>query len=125
MSDFAAASQPWYRSLGRAQWNTLIASNLGWVFDGYETYALVISVGVALRHRLRMGDRHLDRVRALARQEPRQGCRADAMRLRHRLLPGLVRVALHQPAWPRCLAHHVSARRCSGAADAVDQASDP
>ena len=33
----------------RPQWNTLIASNLGWVFDGYETYALVISVGVALR----------------------------------------------------------------------------
>src|SRR5437763_5300116 len=48
MSDIAAASQPWYRSLGRTQWNTLIASNLGWVFDGYETYALVISVGVAL-----------------------------------------------------------------------------
>src|SRR5947208_5513841 len=52
MSDLAAVSQPWYRSLGRAQWNTLIASNLGWVFDGYETYALVISVGVALRQLL-------------------------------------------------------------------------
>src|SRR6266480_7459832 len=52
MSDIAAASQPWYRSLGRTQWNTLIASNLGWVFDGYETYALVISVGVALRQLL-------------------------------------------------------------------------
>src|SRR6476661_2997390 len=49
MTDIAAASQPWYRTLGRAQWKTLIASNLGWVFDGYETYALVISVGVALR----------------------------------------------------------------------------
>ncbi len=52
MSDIAAAPQPWYRSLGRTQWNTLIASNLGWVFDGYETYALVISVGVALRQLL-------------------------------------------------------------------------
>src|SRR6266568_6545241 len=52
MSDLAAAPQPWYRSLGRTQWNTLIASNLGWVFDGYETYALVISVGVALRQLL-------------------------------------------------------------------------
>src|SRR6202043_461669 len=52
MSDIAAGSQPWYRSLGRTQWNTLIASNLGWVFDGYETYALVISVGVALRELL-------------------------------------------------------------------------
>src|SRR5258707_15495315 len=52
MSDVAAAPQPWYRSLSRTQWNTLIASNLGWVFDGYETYALVISVGVALRQLL-------------------------------------------------------------------------
>ena len=45
-------SQPWYRSLNRSQWNTLIAANLGWLFDGYETYALVISVGVALRQLL-------------------------------------------------------------------------
>ena len=46
MSDAALGSQPWYRSLNRSQWNTLIAANLGWLFDGYETYALVISVGV-------------------------------------------------------------------------------
>jgi MFS family permease len=52
MSDAVASSQPWYRSLNRSQWNTLIASNLGWLFDGYETYALVISVGVALRQLL-------------------------------------------------------------------------
>ena len=53
MSDAAAAgAQPWYRSLNRSQWNTLIASNLGWLFDGYETYALVISVGVALHQLL-------------------------------------------------------------------------
>jgi MFS family permease len=52
MSDVALGSQPWYRSLNRSQWNTLIASNLGWLFDGYETYALVISVGVALRQLL-------------------------------------------------------------------------
>src|SRR5262252_9549359 len=49
MTDIAAASQPWYRTLDRAQWKTLIAANLGWVFDGYETYALIISVGDALR----------------------------------------------------------------------------
>ena len=51
MSGIAAepSLQPWYRSLNRSQWNTLIASNLGWLFDGYETYALVISIGVALR----------------------------------------------------------------------------
>ena len=52
MSDVAIGSQPWYRSLNRSQWNTLIASNLGWLFDGYETYALIISVGVALRQLL-------------------------------------------------------------------------
>lgn len=47
-----AATQPWYRSLNRSQWNVLIASNLGWLFDGYETFALIISVGVALRNLL-------------------------------------------------------------------------
>jgi MFS family permease len=52
MTDITADAQPWYRSLNRSQWNTLIASNLGWLFDGYETYALIISVGVALRQLL-------------------------------------------------------------------------
>jgi MFS family permease len=52
MTDVTAGSQPWYRSLNKSQWNTLIASNLGWLFDGYETYALVISVGVALHQLL-------------------------------------------------------------------------
>src|SRR3984893_19559880 len=49
MSDTAiTASQPWYSALNRAQWNALLASNLGWLFDGYETYALILTVGVAL-----------------------------------------------------------------------------
>jgi MFS family permease len=30
----------------------LIASNLGWMFDGYETYALILTVGVALHQLL-------------------------------------------------------------------------
>ncbi|CAG9209133.1 Sugar phosphate permease [Paraburkholderia sabiae] len=38
----------WYRSISRKQWKALAASNLGWFFDGYETYALVLTVGVAL-----------------------------------------------------------------------------
>src|SRR5262249_19334997 len=50
MTDIAAATQPWYRTLGRAQWKTLVAANLRWVFDGYVTYALIISVGIAFRH---------------------------------------------------------------------------
>ncbi len=43
---------PWWNALNRAQWNTLLASNLGWLFDGYETYAVIITVGVALRQLL-------------------------------------------------------------------------
>jgi MFS family permease len=44
--------QPWYRSLDRKQWNALFAANLGWMFDGYETYALLLTLGVALRQLL-------------------------------------------------------------------------
>jgi MFS family permease len=43
-----AASGPWYRSLNATQWKTVFASNLGWMFDGYETFALILVVGVAL-----------------------------------------------------------------------------
>jgi MFS family permease len=46
------AEVPWYRLLSRTQWNTLIASNLGWMFDGYETFALVMVLGAALRQLL-------------------------------------------------------------------------
>jgi MFS family permease len=53
MPDVAlTASLPWYRGLDRTQWNTLFAANLGWMFDGYEAYALVLTVGVALRQLL-------------------------------------------------------------------------
>jgi len=43
---------PWYRSLNRDQWKVLIASNLGWLFDGFEIYALFLTVGFALRQLL-------------------------------------------------------------------------
>jgi MFS family permease len=53
MSDVAAAAAlPWYRSLDRKQWNTLFATNLGWMFDGYETFALILTVGAALHQLL-------------------------------------------------------------------------
>ena len=52
MSHAGADTTVWYRSLDAKQWKTLLASNLGWLFDGYETYALIISVGVALRQLL-------------------------------------------------------------------------
>lgn len=45
----SSTETPWYRSLTRSQWNTLTASNLGWLFDGFETYALILTVGPALR----------------------------------------------------------------------------
>src|SRR5665811_2144241 len=44
-----AGSQPWYRSLNATQWKTVFASNLGWTFDGYETFSLILVVGIALR----------------------------------------------------------------------------
>src|SRR5258708_37643183 len=44
-----AGSQPWYRNLTATQWKTVFASNLGWMFDGYETFSLILVVGVALR----------------------------------------------------------------------------
>jgi MFS family permease len=47
-----STSIAWYRTLNRVQWNTLIASNLGWLFDGFETYGLVLTVGVAMRQLL-------------------------------------------------------------------------
>jgi len=53
MSEFGTLGHsPWYRSLDRAQWKALIASNLGWTFDGFEVFALILTVGVALRQLL-------------------------------------------------------------------------
>jgi MFS family permease len=53
MSSHAAASKAhWYQTLNATQWKTLLAANLGWVFDGFETYALILTVGVALHQLL-------------------------------------------------------------------------
>src|SRR5262252_1404569 len=46
---------PWYHSLNREQWRVLIASNLGWLFDGFEIYALFLTVGFALKQLLDAG----------------------------------------------------------------------
>src|SRR3954467_9479781 len=43
---------PWYRSLSRDQWKVLVASNLGWLFDGFEIFALFLTVGFALHQLL-------------------------------------------------------------------------
>jgi MFS family permease len=47
-----AASIPWYGAFTRTQWRTLLAANFGWMFDGYETFALILTVAVALRQLL-------------------------------------------------------------------------
>ena len=53
MAQLSVAQEgPWYSALNRTQWKALAASNLGWLFDGYETYALILTVGVALRQLL-------------------------------------------------------------------------
>ena len=49
MTELTAGALPWYRTLTRTQWRTLIATNLGWLFDGYEAYALFLTVGPAMR----------------------------------------------------------------------------
>lgn len=49
MAIASEVSVPWYRTLDRQQWKALLATNLGWMFDGYETFALILTLGVALR----------------------------------------------------------------------------
>ncbi|HJP77733.1 MAG TPA: MFS transporter [Pseudonocardiaceae bacterium] len=35
--------------IGRQQWRSLIAANLGWLFDGFETYALILTAATVLK----------------------------------------------------------------------------
>lgn len=49
MASTAPASSRWHTGLTRTHWRVLTASFLGWIFDGYETYALVAVLPVALR----------------------------------------------------------------------------
>jgi MFS family permease len=51
-AEASTISIPWYRTLNRAQWRVLIASNLAWLFDGFEIYALFLTVGFALHQLL-------------------------------------------------------------------------
>jgi MFS family permease len=48
ISGAAPSETPWYKALTPKQWYTLLAANLGWLFDGYETYALLLTVGPAM-----------------------------------------------------------------------------
>ena len=43
------AARPWFRALDQRQWYALFGANIGWLFDGYETYALIITVTSVFR----------------------------------------------------------------------------
>jgi MFS family permease len=50
MTDIAPPTTAlWFRTIDRRQWQTLLATNLGWLFDGFESYALVLTAGPAMR----------------------------------------------------------------------------
>ena len=51
-SGVSAENTAWYSALDGQQWRTLIAANLGWLFDGFENYALILTAGPALRQLL-------------------------------------------------------------------------
>jgi len=48
MVSAAPVSEPWHAGLTSTHWRVLRASFLGWIFDGYETYALVVVLPAAL-----------------------------------------------------------------------------
>jgi MFS family permease len=47
-----AVRGPWYKELNADHWRILLASFCGWVFDGYENYALFLVAAPALRQLL-------------------------------------------------------------------------
>jgi MFS family permease len=42
-------TQSWHVGLTSTHWRVLFASFLGWIFDGYESYALIVALPFALR----------------------------------------------------------------------------
>jgi MFS family permease len=40
---------PWHAGLTSKHWRTLWGSYLGWIFDGYEAYALIVTLPVAMK----------------------------------------------------------------------------
>ena len=44
-----AAVGPWYQGLTPRHWRILWGSYLGWIFDGFEAFALVVVLPSALR----------------------------------------------------------------------------
>jgi MFS family permease len=46
------SAAPWYRTLNREQWRVLAAANIAWTFDGFEIFALFLTVGFAVHQLL-------------------------------------------------------------------------
>ena len=46
--DRVADAAPWYSGLTRKHWRVLWGSYLGWIFDGYEAFALILALPPAL-----------------------------------------------------------------------------
>src|SRR5215813_8101750 len=44
----AAAATRWYSGLTAQHWRVLWGSYLGWIFDGYEAFALIVALPPAL-----------------------------------------------------------------------------
>ena len=44
-----AVSEPWYAGLTGRHWRILWGSYLGWIFDGFEAFALVVALPSALK----------------------------------------------------------------------------
>ena len=51
----SGSSAPWYRTLSREQWRVLAAANIAWTFDGFEIFALFLTVGFAVHQLLPAG----------------------------------------------------------------------
>lgn len=49
MVETSGTSRSWLANVDSASWTGLIASWLGWLFDGYETYTLVLVAAIAVR----------------------------------------------------------------------------
>ncbi len=63
----ADASLPWAARLTPSHWRILTAAFFGWVFDGYETYALITVIGPAMIALLPASERgHLHQAAGLA-----------------------------------------------------------
>jgi MFS family permease len=52
MATTVARAESWTASIGKGGWRALAASWLGWMFDGYETYAIVLVMAQAVRQLL-------------------------------------------------------------------------